>query len=284
MRAEDMSGQNFVGVQHMSDTSNPIAKVREFYGRAAKAPPAEQYSSEFHVSSVFMAERMHIIYGFLNDLAPEGGRVLDVGCGPGPYARDYVAKGYNYFGMDICPETIAQARTLNTANELTHKAQFCVGNVENIGFDSNFFDIAVVVYVFEYLNSDEKALHELYRILKPGGILIVGLNNRYSYNRLVRLATVRPLKGVLSRVFPFRHGCQAFRYRSHHPPQFTCLLRSSGFAFLGGRYCNFSIIPFNLRMPKAYFALQKRLTHLLIRSRWDFPFSTYIGVFQAQHR
>lgn len=278
-----MNEQKCAVMQSMSLASEKKVKVREFYGRAASAPVSKQYSSELHVSSVFETERLLIILDFLSDLAPQGSKVLDVGCGPGEYASVYVANGYNYFGMDISPETIEQAKGLNTSRGLAGQAQFFVGDLESTEFAANLFDVVVVVYVFEYLNSDVTALQELRRILKPGGLLITGLNARYSYNRMVRLATLRPLKGVLSRMFPMRHGCQTFRYRSHHPPQFIHQLHSSGFDFLRGRYCNFSIIPFNLRMPRSYFAVHEQLSSVLSSSGWNFPFSTYLGVFQARH-
>lgn len=87
--------------------------------------------------------------------------MLDAGAGAGIYERVAVSKGYEYFGIDIKPRS--------------PDVQF--GDVTDIPFPSNRFDVVISVDVIEEVEDDLKALKEMHRVLKPRGVLLLHTPN-----------------------------------------------------------------------------------------------------------
>ena len=113
-----------------------------------------------------------IVYGLLNRYLPrqagkDGRQALDLGCGTGlnlehleHYAR---ATGTDYFeeALYFCR---ARGHTM-----------LCKADAADLPFHDCSFDIATALDVIEHLDDDYIALTELWRVLKPGGILIVSV-------------------------------------------------------------------------------------------------------------
>jgi len=93
---------------------------------------------------------------------PKGnGRCLDAGAGAGVYRHLVEVKGYEYFGIDIEPR----------GSDIQY------GDVCDIPFEDNYFDLAICIDVIEDISDDLKAIRELYRVLKPKGILVLHTPN-----------------------------------------------------------------------------------------------------------
>jgi ubiquinone/menaquinone biosynthesis C-methylase UbiE len=59
------------------------------------------------------------------------------------------------------------------AQEHYHPERFRTGDIEQMSFPDNTFDAVTCLGVVEYLNQDEPALREMWRVLKPGGWAII---------------------------------------------------------------------------------------------------------------
>lgn len=107
----------------------------------------------------------------LGDVA--GARVLDVGCGPGLYAAELIARGADVVGMDASPAMIALA-TRRVAS-----AEFRVHDLETAidWLSDETFDAAVMALVIHHLDGRGAVLSEVHRILRPGGRLVVSTNH-----------------------------------------------------------------------------------------------------------
>lgn len=93
---------------------------------------------------------------------PKGkGKLLDAGAGAGIYKSLVLSKGYKYFGIDVKPRS----------PDVTY------GDITNIPFQDNFFDLAICIDVLEHIQDDLKALKELFRVLKPEGSLFLHTPN-----------------------------------------------------------------------------------------------------------
>jgi ubiquinone/menaquinone biosynthesis C-methylase UbiE len=46
------------------------------------------------------------------------------------------------------------------------------GDIEHLGFDDDHFDIALVNEVLEHVPDDRRKIREVYRVLKPGGLIV----------------------------------------------------------------------------------------------------------------
>ncbi|MBI4620205.1 MAG: class I SAM-dependent methyltransferase [Desulfobacterales bacterium] len=123
----------------------------------------------------------------LNLLGKNGGRVLDVGCGPAIFIHELLERGCQVWGVDISHKMIEHAKKILGENELTAKVEFLVGDTEHLSFPNNFFDCVLCVGVLEYIDNEKKSLEEISRVLKPGGELILTVPNIKSpFNKLDR--------------------------------------------------------------------------------------------------
>jgi ubiquinone/menaquinone biosynthesis C-methylase UbiE len=108
------------------------------------------------------------------------GRVLDIGCGSGVYLEELLDMGFEACGMDISEEMLSVTRTRLAGAVAGHRLRLAQGDVEHIPFESNSFDLVICIGVFGYLLSDEAAIVEILRVLKPGGFFLLNLTNMYS--------------------------------------------------------------------------------------------------------
>ena len=99
--------------------------------------------------------------------------ILDVGCGIGHYVFELATKfDCKVYGVDIDADDIELASRM-AENTHTANAVFSVGDILHLEFPDEMFDKVLLSQVIERVRDDENALQELYRILKPGGYLIL---------------------------------------------------------------------------------------------------------------
>jgi demethylmenaquinone methyltransferase/2-methoxy-6-polyprenyl-1,4-benzoquinol methylase/phosphoethanolamine N-methyltransferase len=106
----------------------------------------------------------------------EGETVLDVGCGTGTLTLlakfETGARGQVY-GIDASPEMIAVA--CQKAQQQQQAVDFQTGAIEALPFSDSMFDVTLSSLIFHHLPPElkQRGLMEIYRVLKPGGRLIV---------------------------------------------------------------------------------------------------------------
>lgn len=101
----------------------------------------------------------------INGFYSQGMKVLDVGCGAGHYLRGLkkrIDPKIDYFGMDATEYYITLAKKV-----FSSKNQFLVGDIYDIKFDNNSFDIVICNNVLLHLPPPPtKAIEELIRVSK----------------------------------------------------------------------------------------------------------------------
>ena len=105
---------------------------------------------------------------------PRTGRVLEMGCGAGDQSLLLAASGYDVAGVDIAPTSIAWANEKAAQRGL--KADFRVGDVCDLnGFVDAGFDIVLDGNCLHFVIGDDRSkfLQSAYRVLKPGGWLLI---------------------------------------------------------------------------------------------------------------
>ena len=103
---------------------------------------------------------------------PQGGRVLEVGCGRGvalPPIAQLLRPGL-LVGLDIDEALIAEARARLVERKL--EAGLVVSDVRRMPFDDQSFDLVIDFGTCHHISAPESALHEIVRILKPGGYFV----------------------------------------------------------------------------------------------------------------
>lgn len=109
--------------------------------------------------------------------AHRGARVLEIGCGAGLLLRDIaLATGPHGLaaGIDLLPDQVAAARA---AIGGVPGARADRGDAGALDWPDGTFDAGVATHVLEYLDTPERALAEMRRVLKPGGRLVIVATN-----------------------------------------------------------------------------------------------------------
>lgn len=132
--------------------------------------------------------------------------VLDSGCGTGNFSIKLLKLGCRVTGIDISEGMLEKARNkalklkrdsmpttdkaVKSENNSLRKNIICTDceqalefkymDVYSLSYPDNYFDAAISIAQFEFLEDRLKAVEELLRVIKPGGQLIVGTINRDS--------------------------------------------------------------------------------------------------------
>jgi SAM-dependent methyltransferase len=101
-------------------------------------------------------------------LLPPGGRVLDLGCAFGHGTRK-LARTHKAYGLDASPRFIARAR------RAAPHIPFTLGRAERLPYADGFFDGVLLLDVLEHVRRERPVLDEVYRVLKPGGVLVLSV-------------------------------------------------------------------------------------------------------------
>ncbi len=159
---------------------------------------------------------------------PPAALVLDLGCGAGTYTRLLGRLGYRVIGLDYSVTSLARAVTADGVC----KASYLAGEAYSLPFKDEAFDLVVCVGLLQCLGTPERALYELARVLRTGGIVAVEAANELS---LILLA--RRVLGMMFR----RPRILA---RPYDPWQLQSLLAKQGFCV--NRRCGVYIAPWHL--------------------------------------
>lgn len=92
-----------------------------------------------------------------------GVRLLDVGCGPGLAAQLAAQRGAQVAGLD------AAEASLSIARERTPEGDFRAGEMEDLPWADNTFDVVTSFNAFQFASDLVNALREAWRVARPGG-------------------------------------------------------------------------------------------------------------------
>lgn len=97
--------------------------------------------------------------------------VLELGHGNASHVRDILHKGNNitYHGLEISNVMQDEAERINAAFIKNNQAGFHLYDGINIGFDDAVFTKFMTVNTIYFFEEPEQLLHEIYRVLEPGG-------------------------------------------------------------------------------------------------------------------
>lgn len=128
----------------------------------------------------------------------QGEKVLDVGCGTGGVtipARQKVGITGLAAGIDPAPEMIAVARKKAARARL--EIDFRVGVIESLPYPDSSFDVVTSSLMMHHLPHElqEKGLAEIWRVLKPGGRIVIADMLRLSKSFHDRLFATLTLHG-----------------------------------------------------------------------------------------
>jgi SAM-dependent methyltransferase len=100
----------------------------------------------------------------------EQARILDAGCGLGLYVQRFMAFSARVHGVDIDADKVRQARALG--------ASVLAASAEALPYQDGCFDVLFSHEVLEHVPDDRAAVREAYRVLRPGGRMVIFAPNR----------------------------------------------------------------------------------------------------------
>jgi SAM-dependent methyltransferase len=183
----------------MSRNSGEIAigNVKQFWENhpvAAAGIAAEPGTAEFFRAFDAMREEdgcepyelSERIHGYSS---ARGLRVLDVGCGNGYVLFHYARNGADVTGVDLTATAIDLSSKRFALAGLN--GRFVEIDGEHLPFPDDHFDIVCSMGVLHHTSNPGPVVDEIFRVLKPGGRMIVMLYHRYSWKNLVLLRARR---------------------------------------------------------------------------------------------
>ena len=117
------------------------------------------------------------------DLLKPGVRILDIGCWDGRFLEKIRQADLfsELYGIDLPPEAVEKVCSLG------FDAQVIDLNSESIPFPDDYFDAISLLAVLEHIFDPYMVIREIYRILRPGGILIIDVPNVGSFTNRCRI-------------------------------------------------------------------------------------------------
>lgn len=176
-------------------------------------------------------------------LAPRSGeRVLDIAAGTGTSSAAIAKAGATVVALDISPGMIELGR------ERHPRIEFVEGDAERLPFGDDTFDAVTISFGLRNVQNPQLALAEMYRVLKPGGRLLICEFSRPPHTMLragyhTYLRTVLPALAKLASTNP-----EAYHYLNESikdwPDQGTLAqwIRGVGFTRVAYRNLNGGIV------------------------------------------
>ena len=143
-----------------------------------------------------------------------GKRVLDVGCGQGPVLNHLASRGADAVGIEM--SAASASRALAGADELQQRGRVhaSVADAERLPFAAGTFDAAVSFGVLHHTPDTARAIDEIRRVVRPGGVVIVMLYRRGN-PKWWATSTARTLSAAVDRLSGTR-ATIADRIRARH--------------------------------------------------------------------
>ncbi len=165
-----------------------------------------------------------MICALLNEYLPnlkKNPKVLDIGCSSGiisEYIANYLEKTSGlseYIGTEVDREALAKASKIKKS-----KMKFLMMDGTELKFKNEAFDLVVLWQVHIFLKNQKKLYDEIYRVLRPGGIVLLSGSNAYNltkpkepvptfYKSLFQLKKLLPRFEILyqtNKVFEYKFG------------------------------------------------------------------------------
>jgi len=209
-------------------------------------------ASRYDVMNDVMSVGIHRLWkdAMMDWLAPRGGqRLLDVAGGTGDIAFRFLrrAPGATAAVLDMTESMLVEGERRSEAAQLADKLDWVVGDAMALPFEDNSFDVYTISFGIRNVTRIPDALSEAFRVLKPGGRLMVlefsqlpndglqRLYDLYSFNVIPRMGQM-----IAGDRDSYQYLVESIR---KFPDQeaFATMIRGAGFERVAYRNLSFGI-------------------------------------------
>lgn len=179
---------------------------------------------------------------------PKNAQILDVAAGTGDWtialAKELGDKGH-VTGFDLSSEMLAVTREKVREAGVSFWVTLTQGNAMELPYEDDTFDLVTIGFGLRNLPDAEKGMQELYRVLKPGGQLVV-LETSQPDNPVIKPFWKMYFKGVMPMMGKvFAHDKDSYDYLEKTTEEFMSftaladLMRETGFKTVAYQRFNF---------------------------------------------
>ncbi|WP_407410374.1 class I SAM-dependent methyltransferase [Methanobrevibacter sp.] len=108
--------------------------------------------------------------------------ILDIGCGGGININRMAKHAKKVYGVDYSMDSVKVSREVNRQEIYDGKVEVVHGDVQSLPFDDETFDVVTAFETVYFWPNIEKCFAEVKRVLKPGGIFLIGTESNGSDN------------------------------------------------------------------------------------------------------
>ncbi len=152
-------------------------------------------------------------------------KFADIGGGYGRLANEYLKRAHKIYLFDYSKTELEQAKEI-----YGDKIETRAGDIYNLPFKDGELDGLMMVRVTHHLKDMPKAVAELYRVLKPGGVAVIEVANKRTLPKIARFITRR------SKVNPFDKKVANYKeisedgFYNYHPKYVEEIFEKTGFS------------------------------------------------------
>lgn len=141
--------------------------------KAYKGLPMEGIIAKWYAKTTLKDLKRHkTMAKQMLDKIPAGGKVLEIAPGPGYFCIELAKLGnFQITGLDISKSFVEIAQS--NAAEADLQIDFREGNASAMPFKDNTFDFTFCQAAFKNFSEPVKAIAEMYRVLRPGGLSVI---------------------------------------------------------------------------------------------------------------
>ena len=164
-------------------------------------------ASKYDIMNDVMSMGIHRVWkdAMMDWLAPRPGqRLLDVAGGTGDISFRFLKRAGHAYStvLDLTEPMLIEGRKRAEADQMAEQLDWVVGDAMALPFEDNTFDVYTISFGIRNVTKPQIALDEAYRVLKPGGRLMVlefsqipndtlqWIYDRYSFNMIPRMGKI----------------------------------------------------------------------------------------------
>ncbi len=165
----------------------------------------------------FYRKRLDVALSLLDGTKSKAkARVLEVGCGTGFATVELARRNFHVEAIDTVGKMVYATRERTLMEGVHDHVSVSIGNVNSLNYADQTFDAVFALGVIPWVHQPMVAIHEMTRVLKPGGYLVLTADNQWRLNHILDLRLnpiMEPARRIVKRLLEKIHLFSP----AHHP-------------------------------------------------------------------